>query len=122
MHLFVYGTLKDARRLTTVVGPQVAVRVIGAGTVAGVLYDAGDYPALQPSTSADDLVRGLLLELDDAALARLDAYEGVDGGLYVRQRCEVSTDDGAVQAAWVYVYKRHVAGLRRIAEWPPRRG
>jgi gamma-glutamylaminecyclotransferase len=122
MHLFVYGTLKDPHRMAAVVGPHVHMRVVGAGTVRGVLYDAGEYPALKLSASAGDVVRGQLLELDDAALPRLDRYEGVDSGLYVRQACDVRDDDGRVRAAWVYVYNRSVAALRRIAEWPPKRG
>ena len=122
MHLFVYGTLKDRSQMVAVVGPHVRVRVVGAGSVHGVLYDAGEYPALQLSASAGDVVRGLLLELDDAALPRLDRYEGIDSGLYARQRCEVRDDDGRVRAAWVYVYNRSVVGLRRIGEWPPPRG
>ena len=122
MHLFVYGTLKDSRRFAAVVGQHVHVRVIGHGTVRGVLYDAGEYPALRPSASAADVVRGVVLELDDAALVRLDAYEGVDSGLYVRRRCEVRGDDGRVQEAWLYVYNRSVSGFRRIASWPAERG
>jgi gamma-glutamylcyclotransferase (GGCT)/AIG2-like uncharacterized protein YtfP len=118
--LFAYGTLKDPRRLAAVVGSETRCRMLGAGRVRGVLYDAGDYPALRPSRSAADSVHGMLLELEgDALLARLDAYEGVDSGLYVRRRCVVHLDDGRRVSAWTYVYNRSIAALPRIAAWPP---
>ncbi len=121
MLLFAYGTFKDPEQLAVVVGPAARCRVVGAGTVRGVLYDLGDYPGLRASDSPDDVVPGVLLEVDDAALDDLDAYEDVGSGLYVRQRCEVQMDDGRVAAAWVYLYNRSTAGLRRIAAWPPQR-
>lgn len=122
VHLFAYGTLKDVGKLIAVVGAAVQCRVVGHGRVQGILYDVGDYPALRPSDSPGDVVRGVLLELDDTALDDLDVYEGVDSGLYVRQRCEVYMDDARSAAAWVYVYNRPTGGLRRIAAWPRARG
>jgi gamma-glutamylcyclotransferase (GGCT)/AIG2-like uncharacterized protein YtfP len=117
--LFAYGTLKDPQQLVAVVGFPVRCAVVGAGTVGGILYDVGEYPALRPSESHADLVPGVLLDVDDAALARLDAYEGVPEGLYLRQRGAVRLDDGRRVEAWVYVYNRATDGLRRIAAWPP---
>lgn len=122
MRLFAYGTLQDAGQVAAVVGGAVCCRVIGGGKVRGVLYDLGEYPGLRPSESPDDFVPGVVLELDDAALARLDAYEGVADGLYVRELQQVRLDDGQHAAAWVYVYNRSTAGRRRIAAWPPQRG
>jgi gamma-glutamylcyclotransferase (GGCT)/AIG2-like uncharacterized protein YtfP len=118
--LFAYGTLKDAAHVAAVVGRAVRCSVVGSGTIPGILYDVGDYPALRPSEASEDVVAGLLLELDDAVLDDLDAYEGVAEGLYIRQRCEVRLDDGRTADAWVYIYIRDTAGLRRIAAWPPR--
>src|SRR5262245_25770068 len=106
MYLFAYGTLKDPALLTAIVGP-VRCRVIGAGAVGGMLYDMGSYPALRPGESSDDTVPGVLIELDDeSALGRLDAYEDVGSGLYVRERCEVRLADGRCETAWVYIYNR----------------
>jgi len=119
MRLFAYGTLKDLELLASVVGPHVRSRVVGCGTVVGQLYDVGAYPALRPSDSPDDRVPGVLLEIDgDVALARLDDFEDVAGGVYARERCEVRMDDGRRESAWVYVYTLSVAGRRRIAAWP----
>lgn len=121
MQLFVYGTLKDPSCLNAVLGPA-AWRTLGPATVAGILYDCGEYPALVGARTEEDVVPGLLLELDDErALARLDAYEGVESGLYVRRRCEVRLDSGQLTNAWGYLYNRPTVGLRRIAAWPPER-
>jgi gamma-glutamylcyclotransferase (GGCT)/AIG2-like uncharacterized protein YtfP len=122
MLLFAYGTLKDPRQVAAVVGRPVTCRVIGCGTVCGILYDVGEYPALRPSDDRGDVVHGVLLEIDDSALAEFDAYEGIDTGLYVRERCSVRLDDGTTAAAWIYFYNRSTSALPRIAVWPPERG
>jgi gamma-glutamylcyclotransferase (GGCT)/AIG2-like uncharacterized protein YtfP len=119
MQLFVYGTLKEPGRLRAVLGSAVRWRVLGPGTVCGALYDCGEYPALVASRAPHEVVPGLLLEFeDDDALAPLDAYEGVDSGLYAREQIEVHLEDGRRQRAWSYVYTRSIAGLRRIGAWP----
>ena len=122
MLLFAYGTLKDPKQLGVAVGFPVRCEIVGAAMISAVLYDVGEYPALCPSASPDDLVPGLLLDIDDAALDALDAYEGVPQGLYRRVRCEVHLDAGHRAEAWVYVYNRSTDGLRRIAAWPPGAG
>jgi gamma-glutamylcyclotransferase (GGCT)/AIG2-like uncharacterized protein YtfP len=64
------------------------------------VHPAGSYPYVVPRTGAR--VEGVLLdEVDDTALARLDAYED-EGGLYVRQETVVLVDGGRV-ACEVYV-------------------
>jgi gamma-glutamylcyclotransferase (GGCT)/AIG2-like uncharacterized protein YtfP len=118
MQLFVYGTLKESSRLGVLLGPSIRWRVIGPARVRGTLYDCGEYPALV-TRSADGVVTGLLLEFeDDRALPQLDAYEGVDSGLYVRERMQVKLENGRRRTAWGYVYNRPIAGLRRIGGWP----
>jgi gamma-glutamylcyclotransferase (GGCT)/AIG2-like uncharacterized protein YtfP len=122
MLLFAYGTLKDPRQLSVAVGFPVRCEVVGDAKISGVLYDVGEYPALRPGESPDDLVPGVLLDVDDAALDALDTYEGVAEGLYIRERCAVRLDDGRRIEAWVYIYNRPTAGLRRITAWPPGSG
>jgi gamma-glutamylcyclotransferase (GGCT)/AIG2-like uncharacterized protein YtfP len=120
MLLFAYGTLKDEVQLRALLGSSARYRVVGAGSVRGVLYDVrGEYPALRPAVAEEDVVSGVVLELDDTLLERLDAYEGVGEGLYVRERCTVRLDDGRSAEAWVYLYNRPTTSLRRIAAWPP---
>lgn len=122
MLLFAYGTLQNPVKLAAVIGAAATCRVVADASVQGRLYDAGDYPVLCRSDAAADRVPGLLLELDDAVLPRLDAYEGVAEGLYTRQRCTVELGSGEAVEAWAYVYARSVAGLPRIAAWPRHRG
>jgi gamma-glutamylcyclotransferase (GGCT)/AIG2-like uncharacterized protein YtfP len=121
MHLFAYGTLQNLQQLAAVLGPHVHFRMIGRGTICGMLYDVGRYPALKQSSSPDDTVPGVLLEIDDGALTMLDEYEDLTSGLYVRQRCDVRLGDASVRSAWVYLYNRPTAGLPRITAWPPPR-
>jgi gamma-glutamylcyclotransferase (GGCT)/AIG2-like uncharacterized protein YtfP len=118
--LFVYGTLQRSEQMDAVIAGASDWRYAGAATVAGELYDAGDYPALLLNRRSASRVRGRLVELDDAAAAlqRLDDYEGVREGLYVRRRCLVQVPDGDKRFAWVYQYARPVNGLPRIRGWP----
>ena len=122
MLLFAYGTLQNPTRRAAVIGRTTPCRIVAEASIRGALYDAGDYPALQPSDVATDRVAGVLLELDDGALARLDDYEGVATGLYRRVRCTVDVASGGAVDAWVYLYTHSVTGLRRIAAWPVDRG
>lgn len=121
IRLFAYGTLKDPDALTRLLGGAERWRAIGPGRVRAALYDLGDYPGLVGSTAEDDFVRGLVVELvdPDVGLTRLDSYEGVHDGLYVRQEMPVELDGGRRLKAWTYVYNRSIAGRRRIEEWPP---
>ena len=112
--LFAYGTLRDAGMRDQVLRGAPS-REIGRGSVAGVLYDLGEYPGL---VTGDERVPGVVIELaDDASLARLDEYEDVGSGLYVRRRATVRLDDGRDVETWVYLYNRAVDGRRRITSW-----
>jgi gamma-glutamylcyclotransferase (GGCT)/AIG2-like uncharacterized protein YtfP len=72
---FVYGTLTDPERVREVVDSFVFV---GGAVLSGLHAVDGRYPTLAPGGS----VGGRLLRTDE--VAALDAYEGVDDGLYVR--------------------------------------
>lgn len=119
--LFVYGTLKDPEALTRLLGDRDRWHEVGPGDIRAALFDLGDYPGLVESTAADDLVSGLVIELaePEIALARLDSYEGVHDGLYVRRELPVRLGSGRQLTVWVYLYDRPVAGRPRIAAWPP---
>ncbi|AHM05066.1 Tellurite resistance protein TrgB / ADP-ribose pyrophosphatase [Roseibacterium elongatum DSM 19469] len=91
--IFLFGTLRDARLFETVTGRPLA------GGRPAVLPDEraavaadGDWPVLVPGAGAD----GLLVEVDDTALARLDFYEGIFG--YERVDTSVETADGPAPA------------------------
>ncbi len=75
MEVFVYGTLTDPDRVDALLdtwsfGPDARLR--------GLRRVEGRYPTLVPGDSVD----GRILRTPE--IDRLDAYEGVDSGLYVR--------------------------------------
>lgn len=117
--VFVYGTLKDSRRLRSMLKEISRWRIVGTGTISGRLYDLGPYPALTVSSDPNDRVPGLLVKLEsgDAALARLDEYEDVAHGLYARQSVPATLEDASVHQAWAYVYCRSTEGFPRIDSW-----
>lgn len=92
--VFVYGTLRAEAK-----NPAL-FRMHGM-----TMYDAGRFPVAGESRYYT--IIGQILEVDDKELARLDWYEGVERGLYVRQKLEAwpdKPDNTAedVQKVWVY--------------------
>jgi gamma-glutamylaminecyclotransferase len=84
--VFVYGTLTDSERVASLldgyeIGPPAILR--------GLHRVDGRYPTLAPGGDCE----GRLLETTE--IDRLDAYEGLDSGLYVRVSIPVSDGDGA---------------------------
>lgn len=120
-HLFVYGTLmrrsrRPMRRLLA-----ASARYEGKARIPGRLYDVGAYPAAVPPRRPGEWVWGELYRLlRPAVLDDLDAYEGCGPGErrreYVRVRRAVERADGGTCDAWVYLYDRPVARLRRIVD------
>lgn len=101
--VFVYGTLTDRERIETVLdrfslGPTATLR--------GLHRIEGRYPTLAP----DGECEGRLLETPE--IGRLDAYEGVASGLYVR--VSIPVDDGDSAECYVGDPK----SLGADAEWP----
>jgi len=97
--LFVYGTLMDDTRVQAVVGRRLPRR---SATLDGFerVEQKGSFPYVVPRDGAS--VTGVLLdEVDDGALARLDAYED-EGGLYVRREA-VAVADGKRVPCQLYV-------------------
>src|SRR4051812_14226585 len=96
--LFAYGTLAPDGLEAAARGGWVA------DSVRGRLFDLGPYPALVDlDDPAAGWVQGYVRGVTPAELAgRLDAYEGVDDGLY--RRVAATTRGG--RRAWVYVYAR----------------
>jgi gamma-glutamylcyclotransferase (GGCT)/AIG2-like uncharacterized protein YtfP len=96
--LFAYGTLvpRDPDRIKSEGWERDAVR--------GRLFDLGAYPGLVDlGDKSADLVEGFVRPVEEDELRdRLDPYEGVDEGLYRRER--VTTQSGRL--AWIYIYAR----------------
>lgn len=115
MEVFVYGTLTDPDRAGSVLDEyeyRHAAVLEGLGRVDGA------YPTLAPGGR----VRGRVLRTDD--VATLDAYEGVDRGLYVRVSVPVAADGSAGSGhgrdtpATVETYVGDPDALDAPASWP----
>jgi gamma-glutamylcyclotransferase (GGCT)/AIG2-like uncharacterized protein YtfP len=101
---FVYGTLRDPERTRDLLGHAnfgPDARVVGLGSASG------RYPTLAPGPETD----GRVLRLSGEDLTALDAYEGVDRGLYARVR--IPGDD---RDCWTYVGDPDALGVD--VEWP----
>lgn len=94
-HVFCYGTLRageinDIGRAAATHGIAAPV-LVGAGAVAGRLYDFGNYPGMV-ADSGRDLVWGDVYAIDARLVPVLDeieeVYPGVEG-LFVRQQASV---------------------------------
>jgi gamma-glutamylcyclotransferase (GGCT)/AIG2-like uncharacterized protein YtfP len=103
MDVFVYGTLTAPGRVAEVVESYAFV---GPARLHGLHLVEGRYPTLAPGGRA----AGRLLRTDE--LDRLDAYEGVDSGLYVRVAVP-RTDGGEA-----IVYVGDPARLDAAVDWP----
>lgn len=126
IRLFVYGTLRPGHAPASVAAYVDRCRDLGSACTAGRLYDLRNYPGAIVESGSDGRIFGQLLELpSEAALKRLDAYEGYNpadprGSLFVRTECDVTLDagrgGGETVRAFVYVYNRDVADARVIPD------
>jgi gamma-glutamylcyclotransferase (GGCT)/AIG2-like uncharacterized protein YtfP len=106
--VFVYGTLKRGGSNHDFLGGQSYRGE--ARTVPGFrLVDLGEYPGLLPYPDDQDGVTGEVWWVDNATLARLDELEGVNEGLYRRERISLQppfADDTVL----TYVYAGSATG------------
>lgn len=113
-HLFVYGTLK---RGGSNHGQLAGQKFLGeAHTTPGyTLYALGDYPGL--AVEADDRrgVKGELWLVDEAALARLDEFEGVPEGLYRRGPVLLIPPHARIRVE-AYIYARPLSGRQHLGD------
>ncbi|MCI0381140.1 MAG: gamma-glutamylcyclotransferase [Gemmataceae bacterium] len=112
-YLFLYGTLLPEHVSPDLKSVVQRLRRLGSATIAGRLFDLGEYPALVLDTSAETRVTGEVFELPDdpGVLQSLDAYEEFDpndpdGSLFLRKRMPIELRDGRRILAWVYIYNR----------------
>lgn len=84
--VFVYGTLTDPDRIDDLLDRY---DLLGEATLHGLHRIDGRYPTLAP----DGSTTGRLLETPE--IDRLDAYEGVESGLYVRVSVPLSAEGSA---------------------------
>ena len=102
-HLAFYGTLMSAFDTLDELGVREQLRLVGACTLAGRLYDMGEWPSL---VLGGGIVRGELFEVLDAGVfVTLDPFEECYPAdpVHSRYRREtVALIEPAVRA-WVYV-------------------
>ncbi len=109
-YLFLYGTLKPGFPNEKSLPPDVQC--------VGECVTTRRYPlVVEPRTKvpfllfADDdahYVKGVLYRATEAALHRLDIFEGVENGFYERRSLEVNYAGSTVTA---FAYFRHPSGL-----------
>lgn len=118
MNVFVYGTLTDREQVERVL-TEYAFR--GEWVLDGLRRVEGTYPTLAPGGT----LAGRLLQTPE--IERLDRYEGVDRGLYVRVAVPTEGDldgsgasarvDGS-NAVTVYVGDPAALDVGSEIEWP----
>lgn len=115
--MFAYGTLRRGGKRHDILQQLHAVYV-GKGSVAGELFDLGEYPGAVKSGSTAARVIGEVYRLPNlkTALRILDEYEGVGAAtsLYHREITEVTLDSGQRVSAWVYWLNEAPPHARRI--------
>jgi len=118
-YLFTYGTLQPGLAPECIAEAVAKLQWIGEGSVAGALYDLGEYPGARPDAGSGSRIFGTvyLLPEDPEVLRQLDAYEefypeAPELSQFVRARCRVTMDDGSGADSWIYVYNWSLAGAR----------
>jgi gamma-glutamylcyclotransferase (GGCT)/AIG2-like uncharacterized protein YtfP len=118
-YVFFYGTLLPEHAPAAMRRVVARLSFCGEGSVAGVLYDLGEYPGAVLDESSDRRVYGAVFRLPDDAniLGEMDRYEGYDASfpdmsLFVRRRCPVELNDGNIIECWVYEYNGRPANAR----------
>lgn len=121
-YLFVYGTLMTSSRVTVAERLRREGRLVGPAWTTGKLYDLGKWPGLRASASVSDVVHGELYEIasPEETFVWIDQYEGISTeryweAEYVRAPRRVEMADGMGVTAWVYVYRRDVDEVWRLA-------
>lgn len=112
-----YGTLRRGGKRHDILRQLHAVYV-GKGSVAGELFDLGEYPGAVRSNATAAHVIGEVYRLPKlkAALTTLDEYEGVGvaTSLYHREIAEVTRESGGHLKAWIYWLTQPPRHGRRI--------
>ena len=112
--LFVYGTLRKGQGRSTLLDGQKFLGEVKTEPDYR-LYSNGAYPCLVEAADGVS-VQGELWEVHDDCLARLDAVEGVDAGLFGRKKVKLVGHEG-VEA---YFYLGNVEGLEDAGSpWSP---
>lgn len=117
--VFFYGTLMTPFNRAGRLRVDQHLVYGGRGTIAGVLFDLGIYPAAVPAS--DTRVWGEVYRMNHPSivLQALDELEGCraeepESNLYNRDLTPVTLDDGRVVDAWAYFYNAPLGRAERI--------
>ena len=118
--LFAYGTLMKPWSHAAARFLHENSEYLGMASLAGRLYDLGDYPGLVYDTASPLQVKGQLFRLNDPArlLPYLDDYEGASEAIpescLFRKELLPVLFEGGTRSAWVYTYNQPLDGARLI--------
>jgi len=118
--IFVYGSLRKAAAANRYDLLASGGDYFSEGYMHGKLYAVNHYPGAVESARHEDKVFGELYRIvDDTVLTRLDDYEECSDDFplpheYLRKPLPIHLRGGASVLAWVYIYNRDIANLRRI--------
>lgn len=112
-HCFTYGSLMWADIMARVCGREFASEPASLTGHVRRPVRGQDYPGLQ--AAAGSVVQGRLYrDVDAAAWARLDAFEGDE---YERAEVLVALADGSTVPAFVYRFRSEFAGRLLPGDW-----
>lgn len=123
MLLFVYGSLRKGFHHPAYEYISAHFDFVSDGTVKGLLYDMGEYPAARASAGPATIIGELYRLKQEAewnwAIAQLDDYEGVhpeegETALYNRELTTVYLEDGSQHDAWIYWFNGDTTGKPEI--------
>ena len=117
--VFFYGTLMTPFNRAGRRRVDDDLTYAGRGTISGVLFDLGIYPAAVPAD--DSQVWGEVYEMSHPTivLQALDELEGFraaepESSLYTRVLTPVTLEDGRSVEAWAYFYNAPLGRAQRI--------
>jgi gamma-glutamylcyclotransferase (GGCT)/AIG2-like uncharacterized protein YtfP len=114
MHIFTYGTLMFPEVWTAVTGRAFEAVAGELRGYAIYLVDGAVFPGIV-AAGADDVVPGVVyLDVDDAAVARLDRFED---DFYVRQSLTIACADGQTRTADAYVVPAENQHVLTAEQW-----
>jgi len=108
-YLFVYGTLRRNYTPPEMGGLMESFEWIGTGSVAGRIYDLGDYPGAEFDRASSNEIQGEVYKLpvNGKALEKLDEYEefwpeNPSSSLFIRIAVPVRMKSGKQLHCWAY--------------------
>ena len=114
MRLFCYGSLKQGQCSHDLLERAGVEYLASAKTTPSYrLYQIDWFPGMKKGPPVRDGVQGEVYEIDNEEVwLELDAYEGIDSGLFKKEEIELS--DGSTAIA--YLYNRSTKGKKEIPD------